>query len=127
MVRHLAHYALQANGSRLGLSAFPQQHLRALAGIAQPEAFFADLRAGGLALQQTVALPDHADVAAWWQSLDAEAQSATWVCTEKDAVKLWAVCPQAWAVPLVVELPAPFLQALAGFLADQQNPDSSLS
>jgi tetraacyldisaccharide 4'-kinase len=33
-------------------------------------------------------------------------------CTEKDAVKLWAQQPQAWAVPLVCELPATLLDSI---------------
>ncbi|MEY4347565.1 MAG: hypothetical protein RJA68_1068, partial [Actinomycetota bacterium] len=34
-------------------------------------------------------------------------------CTEKDAVKLWAQYPQAWAVPLLTELPDALLQVIA--------------
>ena len=34
------------------------------------------------------------------------------VCTEKDAVKLWALRPDAWAVPLELEIEPAFWPAL---------------
>jgi tetraacyldisaccharide 4'-kinase len=120
VARRLANFALRADGSSLPLNSLVSQTLQAVAGIAQPEAFFADLRAQGLALRRTVALPDHADLAAWWQALPAAQQQATWLCTQKDAVKLWAVCPAALAVPLQVDLPAGFRTALAKNLKPSQ-------
>ncbi len=120
--RRLADYALRADGSALPLSQLNAQTLQAVAGIAQPEAFFADLRAQGLSLTRTVALPDHADIAAWWRALPAAQQQATWLCTQKDAVKLWAVCPTALAVPLLLDLPAGFSAALTVALAQSLKP-----
>ena len=110
--RRLAEFALRADGTRCSLTSLQTQRLQAVAGIAQPEAFFTDLRAQGLRLSHTVALPDHADLAAWWQTLAAAQQQGIWLCTQKDAVKLWAVCPAAWAVPLQIDLPAGFTTAL---------------
>ena len=53
-----------------------------MAGIAKPERFFDSLRSMGIILNQTVALPDHADiVAADLPNADAV------IITEKDAVK----------------------------------------
>lgn len=115
--RQLADFALRADGSHVLLQNLATQTLQAVAGIAQPEAFFSDLRAQGLPLKRTVALPDHADIAAWWQALPAAQQQATWLCTQKDAVKLWAVCPAALAVPLQLGLPQGFKTALAADLA----------
>ena len=79
----------------------------ALAGIANPDSFFGMLRAAGLQLAEARALPDHHDFAgaAPWPA------GATLVCTEKDAVKLWRVRPDAWAVPLQVAIPGAFWQA----------------
>ena len=74
--------------------------IHALAGIAQPERFFSALRDAGLTLNQTQAWPDHAPMADWHAPAP-----GTWLCTEKDAVKLWAHHPEVWAVPLCVSLP----------------------
>lgn len=68
--------------------------LHAIAGIARPEVFFDMLRALGLRLAHCVALPDHAGAEAFLSALtDAGAAGAaanlTWLCTEKDAVKLF--------------------------------------
>lgn len=120
VTRQLADFALRADGSRLPLQSLAAHTLQAVAGIAQPEAFFVDLRALGLSLSQTVALPDHADVAAWWQALPAPVQQGLWLCTQKDAVKLWAVCPTALAVPLRVDLSNGFTLQLAQSLKTLQ-------
>ena len=85
----------------------------ALAGIATPEAFFASLRAMGVALDKTLALPDHFD----FSQLDTdELAGYSVLCTEKDAVKLWKFWPLALAVPLVQTLEPAFLAALDGML-----------
>ncbi|MDH5857045.1 tetraacyldisaccharide 4'-kinase [Lampropedia aestuarii] len=74
----------------------------ALAGIAKPQAFFAMLAQRGLRLSQTLALPDHHAFTSLPVELrDANADTLI-VCTEKDAVKLWRLLPQAWAVGLEV-------------------------
>ena len=90
------------------------QPVIAVAGIAQPEAFFAMLRAAGVEPAQTRVLADHHDFDA--QPIDLPA-GMTVVCTEKDAVKLWRHRPDAWAVPLQVQIAAPFWSAFDRLLA----------
>ncbi|SDO12186.1 lipid-A-disaccharide kinase [Rhodoferax sp. OV413] len=107
--RSLADYAVQADGRRRPLSSLQGTPLLALAAIAQPQSFFTMLRAAGLSLDQTQALPDHYDFDSWTRI---EHLRQTVICTEKDAVKLWRHQPDALAVPLVVELEAGFLAAL---------------
>jgi len=114
--RALAHEAVRADGTRVPLAALHGQPLTAVAGIARPEAFFAMLRAAGLTLAQTRALPDHYDFAGW-QRLPDERQQL--ICTEKDAVKLWPLMPAALAVPLALDVPPAFFEALDGRLAAQ--------
>ena len=113
----LAPYALDAAGTQ---HALPQAQgepalVGAVAGIAQPQRFFSMLQAQGVALHTTLALPDHAPAAALQQALLAAQRQhphiTHWLCTEKDAVKLWdapqaANAPRIWAVPLVAQLPA---------------------
>lgn len=109
--RQLAHHAVRADGSRITLNdlARDTKPLLALAAIAQPEAFFAMLRAHGLTLARTMALPDHDDVSRFHFG---EFPDYTVICTEKDAVKLWLLAPTAWAVPLQCTLPPEFLTTL---------------
>lgn len=72
-----------ADGSRKPLSAFAGQAVHALAGIADPEQFFAALRTAGMSVEGR-ALPDHAR----FGSLDLEFPGHNPVfMTEKDAVK----------------------------------------
>lgn len=117
--RRLAPEAVRGDGSRQPLSAFgaagaaPQV---ALAGIAQPERFFDMLRQSGLTLTHTLALPDHYT---FNSSIHKQYEGYTLICTEKDAVKLWPLCPQAWAVPLVVDVSAAFLAELDGLLGQR--------
>jgi tetraacyldisaccharide 4'-kinase len=111
--RALANTAVDARDRRVALDALSGP-LVAVAGTAQPQAFFDMLRARGLALARTDALPDHAglpDYARWHAALKHEFATGpvTVLCTEKDAAKLWAVCPEALAVPLVFDLPQAFL------------------
>lgn len=107
--RRLADFALSSHGERIPLASLKGKHLAALAAIAQPENFFALLRAQGLTLQHTIALPDHYDFSSWSRTLY---ETCTLICTEKDAVKLWPPHPDVLAVPLVLT-PAPgFLTAL---------------
>ncbi len=119
MRRTLADHAIRADGSRLALQTLvpkagePAPAVMALAGTARPQAFFDMLRARGLQLTRTVALPDHADFdpARWSTPGDALV-----LCTEKDAVKLWRHRPDALAVPLCVDLDAGFWTALQQLL-----------
>ena len=111
--RRLADYAQQANGKQRALNSWKDTSVQALAGIAKPDMFFAMLRAKGLTLSHTHALPDHAD----FQGLSADLFQSDVLCTEKDAVKLWSAHPSAWAVPLITTLPAELLRAVDQFLA----------
>lgn len=119
--RTLADHALRADGQRSPLHALgktPDAPLWALAGIARPEAFFTMLRDAGLALARTSALPDHAALeGSDWHRADGH----TLVCTEKDAMKLWSHRPDAWAVPLILELPQGFWDQLDRLLEQRRN------
>jgi tetraacyldisaccharide 4'-kinase len=109
ITRTLASYAVRADGSTVALSELRNQPLLAVAAIAQPEQFFNMLRAQGLTLARTVALPDHYDFDSWMRSLN---EGYSLVCTEKDAVKLWRTHPDALAVPLEVVLEPGCLDAV---------------
>jgi tetraacyldisaccharide 4'-kinase len=113
--RQLAPMAHDAQGRSLALSSLIGQPVDAVAGLARPEAFFAMLRATGLQLQQTTALPDHFDYA---HGVPA-ATDRPLLCTEKDAAKLWQHQPEALAVPLVLTPEAAFWQALNQRLAEK--------
>ncbi len=110
--RSLAHEAVAADGTRVPLQSLQGEDLTALAAIANPGAFFDMLRQQGLRLTRTLALPDHealSGVSIW-------DQRQRLLCTEKDAVKLFAHYPQAGlmllAVPLVFTPEPDFFQAL---------------
>ncbi len=113
--RMLSDHARRADGSLIALGALrefarqSEKQLWAVAGIAQPETFFAMLRERGLTLSRTMALADHAafDRPDW-----SNADGHILVCTEKDAMKLWRNCPDALAVPLVVDIEPAFWSAL---------------
>ncbi len=108
VTRHLADYALQADGTQRPLQQWHNTPVQALAGIAKPESFFSMLRDQGLTLTRTHALPDHAEL----HTLDIDPEYGDVLCTEKDAVKLWANAPHAWAVPLHTTLPTALSQAI---------------
>ena len=114
--RRLADHAIDSIGQPhllSNLATLSSRPLHAVAGIAKPSAFFDMLRSKGLQLASTTAYADHDSFAKFNPSPD---KNALWLCTEKDAVKLWALYPQlAWqilAVPLAIELDATFLAAL---------------
>ena len=75
-------YRLNRPSEKLDLEGLENQTVATVAGIAKPERFFDSLRNMGITLNQTVTLPDHADIAA------ADLPNADVVIiTEKDAVK----------------------------------------
>ncbi|THU05261.1 tetraacyldisaccharide 4'-kinase [Lampropedia puyangensis] len=76
----------------------------AVAGIAKPNAFFSMLRQAGITPSTCVALPDHYAFEQLPPALEKLAPNTLVLCTEKDAVKLWTLLPQAWAVGLDVQL-----------------------
>lgn len=139
--RELAAEAVDVRGRRRPLSDFALPNggpVAALAGIAQPQRFFEMLGARGLELAQTLELPDHTDGALMLAALQdcqariganasqSEARSATpsslcWLCTEKDAVKLFPLLAgqpglEVWAVPLEQEPSPGFWHQLDGAL-----------
>jgi tetraacyldisaccharide 4'-kinase len=92
------------DGGRRALTEFRGQRVHALAGIGHPQAYFAALRAAGLAIEEC-ALPDHAVLDA--ASL-AWAHEATVLMTEKDAVKCRRFArPSWWFVDLEVTFEPP--------------------
>jgi tetraacyldisaccharide 4'-kinase len=101
--RTLAPEAIRADGSRAPLGQL--RKVTAIAGIGKPDAFFAMLKAAGVGVERTVALPDHDDF-----TTPPDVQGEI-VCTEKDAVKLWRTRPGAWAVPLQVRIAPDFWTA----------------
>ena len=113
--RTLAAEAVNGHGERRALAHWAGQPVDAVAGLARPEAFFDMLRAQGLTLAHTAALPDHANFAHWTPP----ASGHDLLCTEKDAVKLWRQHPRAWAVPLVLTPEAGFLAAIDAWLQRQ--------
>ena len=116
-IRQLADYALNANGHQVALSSLKGQNLTALAGIANPQAFFDMLRARGLQGIRTISLPDHFDFSGYTWPVSAD---AVVLCTEKDAVKLFKL-PQfrgynLLAVPLEFSPEPAFLAAVDALL-----------
>lgn len=122
--RQLADYAVDRAGRRWPLRDLRAagQPILALAGIAQPEAFFAMLRAQGVPLAHTLALPDHYDFSSFTRTLNLGYRL---ICTEKDAVKLWAICPDALAAVLLLEADPAFLAAVDSALAQLSSADQS--
>ena len=107
--RTLAPHALRADGTQVPLAQLQGQPLHAVAAVARPEDFFAMLRAQGLPLAHAEPLPDHYDFDSWKRLSD---KRYTLICTEKDAVKLWAQGVDALAVPLQLQIAPGFLEAL---------------
>ncbi len=109
--RALAENAVAADGTRVPLDSLEGEALVAVAAIANPEAFFSMLRQHGLTLARCIPLPDHdkLDAGPLWQA------GQRVLCTEKDAVKLFARYPDAGqqllAVPLVFTPEPGFMQA----------------
>ena len=115
--RMLADHARRADGSALDLSdlmAPDAKPLLALAAIAKPEEFFAMLRATGLKLARTDALPDHDDLVSWSKQ---DHSAYRILCTEKDAVKLWHLLPDALAIPLLCKPEPDFIERLDSLLS----------
>jgi len=119
VARALADHAVRMDGTRVALIALRQAQQRAgseihaVAGIAEPAAFFAMLREQGLRLTRAHALADHAafDPARWTRD-----DAPLLLCTEKDAVKLWPLRPDALAVPLELHLEPAFWSAFDAVL-----------
>jgi tetraacyldisaccharide 4'-kinase len=111
--RQLGEEAVRADGLRATLSSLATTPCAALAGTARPEAFFDMLRARGFQLAATFPLPDHHDFA---EPVPGLPTTLPLLCTEKDAVKLWKQRPDAWAVPLAVDIDRAFFAQLDALL-----------
>jgi tetraacyldisaccharide 4'-kinase len=112
--RRLARTAVNAQGQQAPLETLRAQSPLALAGIARPAAFFTMLAEAGCPPTAALPLPDHHD----FRKGPALPVERCLVCTEKDAVKLWPLRPDAWAVPLEVTVEAAFWTALVQRLAE---------
>lgn len=110
--RSLAPAGLLSDGTRIALNSLTYNEgkpLFAVAGIAQPQAFFDMLSALSIPLAGTLALPDHYD---FHSVLRTSHESYRLICTEKDAQKLWQIAPDAIAVPLIQTAEPSFWSAL---------------
>lgn len=126
--RHLAEHALSAQGDRVPMDELKRFRFTALAGIAKPQAFFDMLAAAGFVLEDALALADHQEFEDKKDSIILNIiKHKDTIFTEKDAVKIFPlmqknghssarfpelVCPQTWAVPLVLTLNPDFFAAL---------------
>lgn len=125
--RRLADHAINPAGHQVPLSGLNKQVITALAGIANPDAFFDMLRARGVQLQQTIALPDHFDFSSYAWPVAAD---TVVLCTEKDAIKLFEL-PQfkgynLLAVALEFSPEPAFLSAVDALLAPLLTQSSEL-
>lgn len=100
--RTLDTVAINGHGEHISLKDLAQAPVAAVCGIAKPDAFFQSLRQAGLDVVHTEALPDHAPFEGWQPT---KLASHCWVCTEKDAVKIWPAHPEIWAIALICPLP----------------------
>ncbi|MEG3000265.1 MAG: tetraacyldisaccharide 4'-kinase [Comamonas sp.] len=114
MQRQLAPYAVRSDGRHVPLAQLQGRPVHALAAVARPERFFAMLQEQGLQLAHTEALPDHYNFVSWQRPTD---MHELLICTEKDAVKLWPLQPDALAVPLALDIPQAFFDLLDQRLA----------
>lgn len=112
--RRLAEQARDQAGRRVTLASLVGRPVRAVAGIAHPESFFSMLRARGLTLADTQAFPDHYHFDSYERNTD---QRIPLICTEKDAVKLWRLRPDALAVPLELTIDPTFFRSFDSWLA----------
>lgn len=100
-------------GRPLPLAAFAGQRVHAVAGIGEPERFFATLRDAGIAVVPH-AFPDHH---AYAPDDFAFGSPLPVLMTEKDAVKCMAFAQPGWhSVPVRARLPEAFWPALAARL-----------
>lgn len=89
--RHeIANQAIGLDGGALDLQGLQNKRIFAFAGIAEPEAFFSELRAAGVNLSGTIAFPDHVVYSGNRLAtlVSAAGEVDLLMTTEKDAVKL---------------------------------------
>jgi tetraacyldisaccharide 4'-kinase len=110
--------SLSDDAARRSLASFASVPVHAVAGIGNPDRFFAALRALGLAVHEH-AFADHHD----FERADFRGIPGTVLMTEKDAVKCRSLgLRDAWAVPAEAELPQDFYDALAKRLETLHGP-----
>jgi tetraacyldisaccharide 4'-kinase len=97
--RQLSAHAINGLGKSIELTALQNQFVEVVCGIAKPQAFAQMLTERGIQIAQLHALPDHANFSNW----KASQPQLKLLCTEKDAIKLWASHPEAFAIPLQFE------------------------
>lgn len=112
--RSLADVAHNGLDQSIRLGELTGRQTEAVAAVARPESFFAMLADKGIRIAAQQALPDHYDFESFSRNLD---KDSPLICTEKDAVKLWRKHPEAWAVPLQLQLPQAFWDLLDTELA----------
>lgn len=105
--RQLGALAINGLGQSVELTSLQNQSVEVVCGIAKPLAFAQMLNERGIQIAQLHALPDHANFSNWQPSH----VHLKLLCTEKDAIKLWANYPEAFAVPLQFEPELSFWQA----------------
>ena len=105
--RELSSFALTSDGQQVPMADLKLNHVEVVSGIAKPEAFLAMLKQGQFQIRHSTDLPDHDNFQTWQPSHP----ELPLLCTEKDAVKLWARFPQALAMPLVFEPEPSFWKA----------------
>jgi tetraacyldisaccharide 4'-kinase len=97
--RQLSSEAINGLGQPVALSSLENQVVEVVCGIAKPQAFVDMLKARNIQIEHFTALPDHAKFSDW----QPQKPKLKLLCTEKDAVKLWPLHPEALAVPLLFE------------------------
>lgn len=105
--RQLSAQTINGLGQSIELTALQNQSVEVVCGIAKPKAFAHMLEERGIQIARFHALPDHANFSNW----HASHPHLKLLCTEKDAIKLWATHPEAFAVPLLFEPEMSFWQA----------------
>jgi tetraacyldisaccharide 4'-kinase len=98
-LRELSSFALTSDGKQVPISDLKLNPVEVVSGIAKPDAFLAMLEQKQFQIRHSTALPDHDNFQTWQPSHP----ELPLLCTEKDAVKLWARFPHAIAMPLVFE------------------------
>jgi tetraacyldisaccharide 4'-kinase len=97
--RQLSSEAINGLGQPEALTSLENQVVEVVCGIAKPHAFVDMLKERNIQIEHFTALPDHAKFSDWHPSNP----KLKLLCTEKDAVKLWPLHPEALAVPLLFE------------------------
>jgi len=105
--RELSAFALTSEGKQVPITDLKLKPVEVVSGIAKPDAFLAMLEQGQFQIRHSTALSDHNDFRTWKPSHP----ELPLLCTEKDAVKLWARFPQALAMPLMFEPESSFWKA----------------